>query len=254
MDKNLSVEPKPQAELIRPEITRLPELTFFRRVYRFFMLGLIRLAVRLLARMETQGLENIPRQGPALMVSNHLGDADLIVGLAYSPVEVEFISKAELHDFPVLGMLMDAYGAIWVHRGQPDRRALRAALEGLRQGRVIGIAPEARESLTGGLEEGTGGAAYLALKADVPLVPVTFTGTENAIVFSNLKRLRKSDITLTVGKPFRLEQLPDRRKAIELGTQEIMQTLASQLPVKYRGVYTEEVVAPGSALSGTEEE
>src|SRR4030067_146028 len=117
-----------------------------------------------------------------MVVSNHLGDADLIVGMAYSPYEVEILSKAELYDYPILGKLMDAYGVIWVHRGQPDRRALRAALEALRQGRVVGIAPEGRESLTGSLEEGTGGAAYLALKADGPILPVTFTGTQKATV------------------------------------------------------------------------
>jgi len=255
MDKNISAVPKPRAEVIRPEITRLPELTFFRRVYRFLILGLIRLAVRSLARCEVKGLKNIPRQDPALMVSNHLGDADLIVGLAYSPVPLEFISKAELHDFPILGKLMDAYGAIWVHRGQPDRRAIRIALECLRQGRIVAITPEARESVTGALEEGTGGAAYLALKADVPLVPITFTGTENNRIYRNLKRLRRTDITLTIGQPFRLEQLPDRREAIDKGTQKIMEMLASQLPLDYRGVYSRQGESrPGTMQSRAAEE
>lgn len=240
--------PKPQAEVIRPEITRLPELTFARRIFRKFMRALIRLVVWLFTRTNAQGLENIPRQGPALMVSNHLGDADLIVGLAYSPIEVEFISKSELHDFPVLGQLMDAYGAIWVHRGQPDRRALRIALECLRQGRILGIAPEARESLTGALEEGTGGAAYIALKADVPVVPVAFTGTENARIYGNMRRLRKTDVTLTIGKAFHLEQLPDRREAIDKGTHKIMQEIASLLPPEFRGVYESRVEPGGSSL------
>ncbi len=240
--------PKPQAEVIRPEITKLPDLTIFRRVYRLFVRGLIRLVVRLCTRTTTQGLENIPRQGPALMVSNHLGDADLIVGLAFSPVEVEFISKAELHDYPILGRLMDAYGAIWVHRGHPDRRALRAALECLRQKRIVAIAPEARESLTGALEKGTGGAAYIALRADVPVVPVAFTGTENARVYGNLKRLHKTDITLTIGPAFRLEHLSDRREGIDKGTQKIMREIASLLPAEYRGVYTSQDESGQSSL------
>jgi len=241
MDKNISAVPKPRAEVIRPEITRLPKLTFFRRVYRFFILGLIRMAVRSLARCEVKGLKNIPRQDPALMVSNHLGDADLIVGLAYSPVPLEFISKAELHDFPILGKLMDAYGAIWVHRGQPDRGALRAVFEGFKEGRMVAIAPEGRESVTGSLEEGTGGAAYLALKAGVPVVPVTFTGTENWRIYGNLKGFRRTEVTVTVGAPFRLPPLPDRRTAVERGTETIMRTLAEQLPVEYRGKYQLEI-------------
>ena len=50
---------------------------------------------------------------------------------------------------------MDWYGIIWLHRGQADRRAIRAALDGFAEGRIIVIAPEGRYSLVGGLEEGS---------------------------------------------------------------------------------------------------
>ena len=152
-------------------------------------------------------------------------------------MEVDTLAKAELYDFPVLGKLLDAYGVIWVHRGQPDRHALRAALDSLRQGRLVGIAPEGRESVTGALEQGTEGAAYLAIKAGVHVIPLTFTGTENARIYGNLKRLRKTDVTMTVGAPFSLDELPDQKQAIELGTRKIMGALAAQLPPEYRGMY-----------------
>jgi 1-acyl-sn-glycerol-3-phosphate acyltransferase len=186
-------------------------------------------------------LENIPKQGAALLISNHLGDADLVLGLAFSPVIIEIVSKIELAEIPILGSLLQAYGIIWVRRGQPDRKALRAILQGLKEGRMVGIAPEGRESLTGSLEEGTGGAAYLALKADVPLIPVTFTGTENRRVFDNIKHFRRTNVSMTIGPPFRLENLPDWREAVTQGTKTIMQTLARQLPPAYRGVYEIEV-------------
>jgi 1-acyl-sn-glycerol-3-phosphate acyltransferase len=102
---------------------------------------------------------------------------------------------------------------------------------------MIAIAPEGRESLSGALEEGTGGAAYLALKSGAPILPITFTGTENARIYGNLKRLHRSQVTLTVGALFRLDEYPDRRQAVELGTQKIMRTLAAQLPPEYRGIY-----------------
>ena len=230
-------EPKPRSQLIRPEITRLPRLTIWRRVFRCLAIALVRLVVWLFTRARTYGFEHIPRQGPVLVVSNHLGDADLVVGMALSPVKVDALSKAELYDFPILGKAMDAYGVIWVHRGQPDRHALRAALDGLRQGRFIAIAPEGRESVTGALEQGTEGAAYLSLKAGVPVLPLTFTGTENVRIYGNLKRLRRTDVSMTAGAPFRLEELPDHKRAIELGTQQIMCALAAQLPPEYQGVY-----------------
>lgn len=229
--------PKPRSELANPEITRLPPLTVWRRLFRRLMNWLLRFLAIAFVRCKVVGLENIPRGQAYLMVTNHLGDADMVLGMAFTPVVVDVISKAELHEFPVLGTLMDAYGVIWVHRGQPDRRALRAILDGLHQGRIMAIAPEGRESQTGALEEGTGGAAYLALKAGVPLLPVTFTGTENEVIFTNLKRLRRSDVIITVGRLFRLEPDMDRKKAIQQGTDKIMLTLSNQLPERYRGVY-----------------
>jgi 1-acyl-sn-glycerol-3-phosphate acyltransferase len=228
---------KPVTERFRPEITRLPALTPWRRAARWFLVRLVRLLVRMLTRVEVSGTENTPQQGPLLVVSNHLGDADMVLGLAFSARPLDAVTKAELYDIPVLGWLMEIYGVIWVHRGQADRRALRAVLQGLGEGRMIAIAPEGRESVTGQLEEGTHGAAYLALKSGAPILPATFTGTENRNVYANLKRLRRAKIRLTVGKPFHLEPGSDWRRAIEQGTEKIMLTLAEQLPPEYRGVY-----------------
>lgn len=235
------IEEKPRSSLAISAITRLPPLTIGRRLVRNLIIWLSRLVVAVCTRTQTHGFENIPPGGPMLVVSNHLGDADFIVGIARSPVMIDALAKAELYDFPVIGRLLEAYGVIWVRRGQPDRRALRAVLGGLREGRMIAIAPEARESLTGALEEGTHGAAYLALKAGVPLLPVTFTGTENAHIYDNLKKLRRTEVTMTAGKPFRLDDLGFSREAIEEATQRIMAVLAAQLPEHYRGVYRKTV-------------
>jgi 1-acyl-sn-glycerol-3-phosphate acyltransferase len=232
-----SEAPKPRSEVIRPGITRLPKLTAWRWIVRRLIGLMARLVVRLCTRIEVTGLEHLQIYDSALVVANHLGDADVIVGVAYTPLKVEIIAKSELYDFPILGWLMDAYGVIWVHRGRPDRKAIRAALQALDEKRKVAIAPEGRESLTGGLEEGTGGAAYLALKAEVPIIPVTFTGTENHRIFRNLKRLRRTCVTLTVGSPFQLKKSTSLKEAIQSGTETIMKTLAQQLPPEHRGVY-----------------
>lgn len=232
-----SVPAKPVNENLRPEITRLPAMSRGRKIARMALFWLMRVIVRLALRVRVSGLENIPEQGPVLTVANHLGDADLVVGLAYAPPRAIPLGKAELYDYPILGWLMDAFGVIWVHRGQPDRRALRAALEGLERGYLIAIAPEGRESLSGALEEGTGGAAYLALKSGAPVIPVTFTGTENKRVYGNLKRLRRTEVTMELGVPFTLEHTGNLRPSIREGTDRIMHALADQLPPEYRGVY-----------------
>jgi 1-acyl-sn-glycerol-3-phosphate acyltransferase len=237
MPSEISLLPKPRSDQFRPELIRLAPLTRWRKLFRILVSWLSRFLVFLWTRPKVFGLENLPDEGPALYVSNHLGDADLIIGFTFAPITAEPVAKIELYDINLLGWLLDSYGMIWVHRGQPDRRAIRVILEALDQGRIVGIAPEGRESLTGSLEEGTRGAAYLALKADVPIIPITFTGTENKRVFGNMKRLRRTDVSVKIGTPFKLESSRPTRESITKGTELIMNTLANQLPPEYRGVY-----------------
>ena len=236
-----AITEKPTSEVYRPELTRLPTLSWRQRAVRWLLKGLVWLVTRILVQITLDGRQYFPEEGPVLIVSNHLGDADGIIGLAAAKVPFDVMGKVELYDIPILGKLMDWYGTIWVHRGQPDRRALRAALDGLAEDRMIVIAPEGRESVSGGLEEGTDGAAYIALKADVPVLPVVITGTENWRVYGNLKRFRRTKVSATAGPPFRLRQTGDRRADIRAGTQTIMKTLAGMLPPEYQGVYREEI-------------
>ena len=237
MPKQPSFPPKPISEVWRPELVRLPQRTWARRWFRAFARGLCRFVVWLCTKPSVEGLENFLEHGPALVCINHLGDTDGALLLGSNHTELDALGKIELYDFPILGKLMDWYGIIWLHRGQADRRAIRAALDGLADGRIIVIAPEGRYSLIGGLEEGNQGAAFLALKADVPIIPVVVIGTENEHVYGHLKRLRRAPVRLRVGKAFRLSILGQRRDSIEEGTRQIMVALANLLPDEYRGAY-----------------
>jgi len=212
-------------------------LHWARRCYRAFWRGLFNLLITILTKRTVEGLENFPCKGPALVVVNHLGDADTALLLGSLSVSLDGMGKVELYDFPILGKLMDWYGIIWLHRGRADRRAIKAALDGFAEGRIIIIAPEGRYSLIGGLEEGEHGAAFLAIKADVPIIPVVVIGTENAHVYGHLKRLRRAPVTLRVGSAFRISQQTDRREMMREGTRQIMEALANLLPETYRGSY-----------------
>ena len=217
----------------------LPRLTFGRRVFRVFMRGLTKFLTSVLLQTTVTGLENFPKHGPALIVFNHLGDTDAVLLLAKLPFHspAEGIGKIELNDHWLVGPIFRAYGIIWVHRGLPDRRAIRAALDALAEGRMVSIAPEGRQSVIGGLEDGNDGAAFLAMKSGALIVPVAMTGTENPNVYSHLKRWKRAPVTLTVGKPFFLQEHADRQKMMREGTHQIMVTLASMLPEAYRGNY-----------------
>jgi len=239
MQDNPFPQPKPVTDVWRPELTRLAPLTPARRAFRAFCHRLVKFVVWLLLDVNTEGMENFPADGPALIVINHLGDSDVPALFSALPSPADALAKIELYDLPLLGRLMDWYGLIWLHRGRPDKRALRAALDGLAEGRVIAIAPEGRYSVTGALEEGSGGAAFLAYKSGAPIVPISLAGTENERVYGHIKRFRRAPVQIKVGNMFRLEEQADgRREAMNEGTRRIMQALADLLPEKYHGAYS----------------
>ena len=132
-----SLPPKPVAKVWRPELTRLPEYTLWRRLVRAALWVAAQVLVKARTRLTVSGLENFPKRGPGLIVFNHLGDADAILLAASIPTTIDGMGKIELIDDWRASSILRAYGIIWVHRGRPDRRALRAALDGLAEGRMI---------------------------------------------------------------------------------------------------------------------
>lgn len=234
-----SSPPKPVSEVWRPDLVRLPQMTFARRAFRVFAHGLMKFVAKVCLNVSFEGMENFPQKGPLLVIINHLGDADTPALISTLPLTPDAMGKIELYDLPILGKLMDWYGVIWLHRGRADTRALRAALAGLAEGRMILIAPEGRYSVTGALEEGGGGAAFLALKSGAPVLPIAITGTENPNVYGNMRKFRRARVHVTVGKMFQLTgQAKSRQEVVDLGTRQIMQALASLLPEKYHGEYS----------------
>ena len=231
-----SPEPKPVTDWWRPDLVALPKLTLARRVFRVFGRGLAKLLTFYMLDEKISGVENFPKQGPAIIVINHLGDADAVLLAAAIPTTIDAMGKIELNEHWLVGPLLRAYGVIWVHRGKPDRKALRAALDGLSQGRMVALAPEGRQSLQQGLEEGTEGAAFLAMKSGAPIIPVAMTGTENENVY-NGKFWKRAKATLAIGKPFHLKKDEDRQTMLREGTEQIMESLAALLPESYRGKY-----------------
>ena len=234
-----SLPPKPVTDVWRPELVRLPKLTAARRAFRAFGHGLAKIITKVCLRVTIEGLENFPKVGPLLVAINHIGDSDVPVLISVLPSPPDALGKIELYDLPVLGKMIDWYGVIWLHRGRSDIRALRAALDGFAEGRIVVIAPEGRYSVTGALEEGSGGAAFLAYKAGVPILPIAITGTENENVYGHLKRFRRAQVHIKVGKMFKLTgQASGRQEAVAEGTHQIMAALAALLPEKYRGEYS----------------
>ena len=204
--------------------------------------SLIRLVLNMICRFDIRGRENVPLTGGMILAANHIGFLDLI--LVYFVIDRTdlFIPVAEKWGKVAwIRALAGPLNMIFVDRFNPDLKAIRKMIALMAQGTCLIIAPEGTRSPTGALTEGKPGVAYLAARSGFPVVPVGITGTEDKFVVSNLKHLRKSNITLTGGKPFVISRLPnkDRDSALQNATDEIMCQIAALLPKSYRGAYTE---------------
>jgi len=191
----------------------------------------------LVARREYVGLENIPAEPPYIMVTNHLAVFDSPVLLTVCPHTIRAFAAAKHKRNPFYALILVLMGSIWVQRGEVDRQALQGAMDVLKRGEVLGMAPEGtRARGPYALQKGKTGPAYIATRANVQIVPVGLTGTEK--VKLNLPRLRRTDVRAVVGKPFRLpESGRVRSQKLREYTNLIMLNIAELLPEEYRGVY-----------------
>ena len=206
---------------------------------RRWLVGCLRGLFWLLSDWEVHGKENLPAGGPLIVVFNHVAHLDGPVVIASVPWDVEVISLSDLFAVPVTGPLLRMYGAIPVHRDAYDREVLRRTLQVLAEGRVLALAPEARQSPSLALERGREGAAYLALRSGATVLPIGLTGTE--AVPAAWKRLRRPRVVVNIGPSFRLGgplvQGTQRHAQLRAASDTIMQRIAKLLPQRYRGVY-----------------
>lgn len=190
------------------------------------------------ARLKVDGLSNLPRSGPVILVSNHFNLGDPPVLTYVLPRRIVWMAKQELFDTPVIGWLFRAFGLIPVRRFEGDLKALRKAQGALKSGHVLGMFPEGTRSAGKGLGEGEPGTAFIALRTGAPIVPVAIWGTEGIKLPRDAFRFRGSRISVRFGQPF---GLPETKRAtkeqIAAGTREIMEKIAELLPAKYRGGY-----------------
>ena len=191
----------------------------------------------LITRREYIGLENIPDEPPYILVTNHLAVFDSPVLLTICPHTIRAFAAAKHKRNLLYAPLLVIMGSIWVRRGEVDRQALRKALDVLKRGEVLGMAPEGtRARGPYALQKGKTGPAYLATRADMQIVPVGLTGTEQ--IKRNLPRLRRTHVRIVVGEPFRLpESGRVRGQKLREYTDLIMHRIAELLPEEYRGVY-----------------
>ncbi|MAG14270.1 MAG: 1-acyl-sn-glycerol-3-phosphate acyltransferase [Dehalococcoidales bacterium] len=199
---------------------------------------LIWLLLLLLTRYRVRGRENVPHQGPLLIVSNHLNLADPpIVGIGIGR-KMAFLAKEALFRPRLAGYVLRRCGAFPVRRGGINKEALCKATHLMAQGMALIMFPEGRRSPVRQLEPAFSGSAFIAMRSGAPILPASISGTEKLSGLSWL--IRRPEITVNIGRPFSLPPVAGKLTRAELTglTDSIMEHIAELLPAEYHGKYT----------------
>ena len=169
-------------------------------------------------RLEKVDEENLPMDEPIIICANHLNYWDATGLVVCSKRVIRFIGKEDLFNHAFLNWIAHVFNVIPIKRGQRDLEAMKRCLKALKNGEAIGLFPEGTRK---GLEKGAkvqNGAAYMALKAKVKVVPVGIQGTFKP--FTKVK--------LVYGKPLDFSKYDAKnpeKDNLELATKEIMDNI-----------------------------
>jgi len=171
---------------------------------------------------------------------NHINFLEVPLLYVFSlPTELVGLAKKETWQQPVIGRLAEWWGAIPIDRAG-DVSALKRSIRALQEGRILALAPEGTRSGDGRMRHARPGIVTIAKRTGASIIPVAHWGGER--FWSNLKSLRRTVVTIRVGRPFCLSEDAGvaERQARREAADEIMGQVAGLLPEAYRGVYTED--------------
>jgi len=136
----------------------------------------VRVIFRLMLSWRIEGREHVPPSGPVILASNHISNFDPPLVGACLKRQLHFMAKSELFRYQPFAKLLRVVGAFPVRRGQNDKSALKSAILRAQSGHCVIVFPEGHRSKTGELGEGMPGVAFIARKAQCPIVPVAVIG------------------------------------------------------------------------------
>ena len=193
-------------------------------LYRALKWSLVQPIYSIYFRGRVEGQANVPRKGAFIAVSNHASNFDPPIVAIGMNRPVAFMAKEELFRVPVLKNIIRTYGAYPVQRGKSDRSAIRAALNALNNGWSVGIFIQGTRTKDGLVTKPKTGAALIAAKAQVPLLPVSLIGTEN--IFEGKSAIPRSvPITLRIGETI----VPPPKKPSKTDLTEVTQLCAERI-------------------------
>ncbi|MBN1190740.1 MAG: 1-acyl-sn-glycerol-3-phosphate acyltransferase [Dehalococcoidales bacterium] len=204
----------------------------------YYILTLLaRTLIWLLSRCRVEGKENVPVDGPLIVVSNHLSVSDPVLLGVKLGRRIIFMAKEELFQSRFISYFVREFGAFPVYRGQSNRKALEEAKRVLESGHVLGLFPEGKRSLENCLQTALTGSAFVAYHSRAAILPVAIVGSEAMRGFGWI--WHRPGITIKIGRPFYLTGYERKLNKTLLAeyTFEIMEHITELLPEKYHGKY-----------------
>jgi cytidylate kinase len=237
-----SDQPDPPDRPDRPDPPIEGQLTLLIRVVAWGA----RVVSRAVARLRIEGaIDEIPRQGPVILVANHASNADpVVIGGFLTPRlgrRIHWLGKKELFDWPVVGWAARNGGVHPVDRSTADLEAFRLARRILDEGHVLMVFPEGTRTPDGVLTQPKDGAAMLALRTGAPVVPIGVGDSDRLWPRGRLLPRPGGRVTMRVGRPFQLSDevlgSTTGRAAKTAATAALMRRIAELLPARQRGIY-----------------
>jgi 1-acyl-sn-glycerol-3-phosphate acyltransferase len=162
------------------------------------------------AKVMVSGQENVDPNRPTIYVSNHQSTLDIPVGFVAVPVNFRYIAKHQLQYVPLIGWYLWLAGHIFINRGKRDKAiaSLDEAARKVRNGKSVFVYVEGTRSDDGRILPFKKGAFALALKAGVPIVPVTIEGS-GTVMPKNSWNIKPGPVYVKIGKPIDTKAFED---------------------------------------------
>ncbi len=213
-------------------------LTKRQKITRALVNRFIKVATGIICKVDGRQLARVPLVGPLIVIVNHVNFLELPV--LYPRVPTDWgIGFSKEENWKNLGyrILFNTWNVIPINRDEVDLTAMRRGLEALAAGYILFVTPEGTRSHHGRLQQGRPGVVMLAQRSGAPVLPIACYGGEK--YRDNLRRLRRTDYHIAVGKPFRLNLDGEKvtRQVRQQIVDEMMYQLAALMPPEYHGIY-----------------
>ncbi len=204
--------------------------------------GVVEGVCRTYWRVDIRGREHIPRSGPYVITPVHRSNIDTLLAGCLTHRRIRFMGKDSLWKHRWSAALFSSLGGFPVHRGTPDREALRTCEEALREGEPVVLFPEGTRRSGPVVQPLFEGASFVAARAGVPIVPVGIGGSEWAMP-KGKRRIVPVKVVMVVGPPI---DGPERGPGGRVSRRAVAE-LSERLHAELQALFDEALKAAGRA-------